>query len=274
MNPQKLTVIEEQSPNSLASLETWTQYYQSKYGADFNLNIAETDEMFLHFYGVIKSIPSEHSDHFRAWLNYFVTGERIYSSILDLAAEQFLKESVRVLDFASGYGRVARFFNRLKGVELIASDIDAKAMDFCAKELGLYTERSSFNPEDYRQDSRFDLIYVVSLFSHFSIDPWDVWMRKVISALDESGVLIFSYHGERLLTDAEKSNMECQAEGFYFFSANETRGRIDSNYYGTCYLSPHYLEDYFSGLCGIEFEIVDQGIGGVQDVCVIRKTTI
>ena len=109
------------SPKDINTVNKVTNYYKEKYGDDFSLDIAKTDEMFLHFYKVIESIPSDFSDHTRSWLNYFKIGERIYSAIMNLAGHQFSKSKIKVLDFASGYGRVARFFDYKNGAWIIAS---------------------------------------------------------------------------------------------------------------------------------------------------------
>lgn len=260
----------EHSPLDLKVINERAQFYQSKYGDDFSLDISQKDEMLLHFYKVIENIPSDFSNHTRCWLNYFKKGENISSSIIKLAENQFSKNNLKVLDFASGYGRVARFFNHKENIEITVSDIDANAMEYCSNNLGLTTVQSSLDPKDTSFNSNFDLIYIISLFSHFAIGPWDSWMKKVIGLLDGQGTLVFSYHGERLLKEQDKPFMKILANGFYFYPANETLGRLDSSYYGTCYLTPEFLKNYFSKFSGLDLEIVEQGIGGMQDVCVIQ----
>ncbi|MEM9546797.1 MAG: class I SAM-dependent methyltransferase [Bacteroidota bacterium] len=271
MTFQELVSNVEHSPNDLMVIDERKRYYRSKYGDDFSLDIAKTDEMFLHFYKKIENIPSKFSDHTRSWLNYFKKGEKISSSIMKLAENQFSKNNLKVLDFASGHGRVARFFKHMENIEITVSDIDGKAMEYSSNNLGLTTVQSSLNPEDTSFNTNFDLIYIISLFSHFAIEPWDSWMRKILGLLNEQGTLIFSYHGERLLKEVNKPLMKIMANGFYFYPANETRGRLDSDYYGTCYLTPTFLQNYFSKFPGLEVKIVEQGIGGMQDVCVIQK---
>lgn len=270
MTYQELVSSMEHSPDDLVAIDEWKRYYISKYGDDFNLDIAKTDEMLLHFYKVIENIPSKFSDHTRSWLNYFKIGEKISSSIMKLAENQLSKNNLKVLDFASGYGRVARFFDHKENIELTVSDIDKRAMEYCSNNLGLTTVLSSLDPKDTSFNTNFDLIYIISLFSHFAIDPWDSWMRKILDLLNEQGTLVFSYHGERLLKEVDKPLMKNMANGFYFYPANETMGRMEKDYYGTCYLTPEFLQNYFSKFPGLDVKIVEQGIGGRQDVCLIQ----
>lgn len=76
----------------------------------------------------------------------------------------FRKETeVRVLEFASGYGRVTRHLrDLLPGASLYASDIHPQACEFVTANISVPTLQSSARPEDLNVGSGYDFIFVIA----------------------------------------------------------------------------------------------------------------
>jgi CBS domain-containing protein len=110
------------------------------------------------------------------------------------------KQSVyRVLDFPSGYGRVLRLFKaEFPKAKLAACDIDADAVDFCAREFDATPFVSAVDPGEVQIDGEFDLIWCGSLLTHLDAPRWRGFLELFHSLLTADGVLVFTTHGRHV----------------------------------------------------------------------------
>jgi SAM-dependent methyltransferase len=143
--------------------------------------------------------------------HYFYVG---YSALfcIELALEKVSKTSIKsILDFGSGHGRVLRgLAARFPQATLTAADLNAAAVDFCAKAFGAAQVYSDENFSRLVFNTRFDLIWVGSLFTHINAERWMTLLKLFHSALTEDGVAVFSTHG----SEAERRLREGQTR-FY-----------------------------------------------------------
>jgi SAM-dependent methyltransferase len=143
--------------------------------------------------------------------HYFYVG---YSALfcVEQALEKAAKTSVKsILDFGSGHGRVLRSLAaRFPHAKLTAADLNAAAVDFCAKAFGAAPIYSDTDCSRLVFNSRFDLIWVGSLFTHISAERWTTLLKLFRTVLTEDGMAVFSTHG----TEAERRLKEGQTR-FY-----------------------------------------------------------
>ncbi|MBK8980032.1 MAG: class I SAM-dependent methyltransferase [Planctomycetes bacterium] len=108
-----------------------------------------------------------------------------------------LTELDAVLDFACGWGRVARWLRaRLGRDRVFGSDIAPASLAFCSDALGIGTFLSALDPAELRFPRAFDLIFVGSLFTHLPRPRFESWLRALLGALTPDGSLVFTTHGE------------------------------------------------------------------------------
>jgi SAM-dependent methyltransferase len=105
----------------------------------------------------------------------------------------------RVLEFASGYGRVTR---HLKIDNLTASDVHQQAGVFTATELGVRFIPAPATPEPFTVE-RFDYVFVLSLFSHLPDRTFGPWLSVLLDLLTPSGYLMFTTHAEKAAKERE-----------------------------------------------------------------------
>jgi len=183
-------------------------------------------------------VQTHDGDRERALFAYFRSG----LSIAD-AMSQILRwrcgGAVRLLDFASGYGRVTRFFLRdLPPERVWVSDVYADGVRFQEERFGVHGIVSTVRPEDFAcpSDTRFDAITVTSLFTHLPDDRFVGWLRVLLGLLRPGGVLAFSVHGLEVLVPGHSI-----PEGGILFQKLSESASLDTSDYGSTWVTEDYV---------------------------------
>jgi SAM-dependent methyltransferase len=204
-----------------------------------DLGVHEEDEMWRLFY------YRGSQDLDQSLVMYFHSGWKVWSTYRQILAWRFGEpgRAGKILDFASGYGRVTRFIVRDIPPERVwISDIYARGVEFQCRRFGVHGIVSTADPADFRCDERFDAILVSSLFSHLPAASFLAWLRRLWSLLAPGGVLVFSVHDEVLLPAGHPGKGELAARGLYFEQESES-GSLAKAQYGTAWVTEGYVRD-------------------------------
>jgi SAM-dependent methyltransferase len=208
---------------------------------------------------------------------YLQYGEELFETIARVLNDvgRPLGSVARVLDFACGYGRITRFvLTQVPAACVTVSDISHDAVEFVKATFGVRGFDSVADPAELQHDETYDVVLVVSLFSHLSLAPWRAWLRRLARLVAKDGILLFSVHGPDLADTLDPSHRAWTtmvADGFRFGAWNETRGRLAGEYYGTAYVSEAFVrrviaEDGLGALVGR----YPNALQGRQDLYVLR----
>ncbi|MEM1080250.1 MAG: class I SAM-dependent methyltransferase [Pseudomonadota bacterium] len=132
-----------------------------------------------------------------------------------------------VLEFASGFGRFTRHLAPLLPGRVTCSDVLPDTMRFAAEQFGVTTFESSFEPDQLEFPRQYELVFVLSLFTHLPVTAWPAWFKALGRAVEPGGVLLFSVHNEGMT-----EQVSLNEEGYRFFPASESPS-LDPNHYGT-----------------------------------------
>ncbi|HTQ80135.1 MAG TPA: class I SAM-dependent methyltransferase, partial [Thermoanaerobaculia bacterium] len=141
-----------------------------------NLNIHAADEMLSFLEDTFGG------DRDQALAVYFDSGRLIWETFREILAWRFgdLDRMGRLLDFASGYGRVTRFAVRDLAPERVwVADIYEQGVRFQEEQFGVHGLVSTASPTDFVTAERFDAILVSSLFSHLPEDTFHTWLARL-----------------------------------------------------------------------------------------------
>jgi SAM-dependent methyltransferase len=207
-------------------------------------------------------------DHDRdaAVTNYFQSALDQFALVRHISSWRG-KHPRRMLDFASGYGRLTRLLvHEHLADEITVSDILEGGVAFQSAQFGVRSLLSTTDPAQFEAPERYDLIFVASLFTHLPPATFTSWLRRLADLLEPEGLLIFSVHDEDLTPD--------QVEGIRFESQSESRV-LDVEEYGTTFVTEEYVRGQVSGI-GESWACVrlPRALSDWQDVYVISPAPI
>jgi SAM-dependent methyltransferase len=134
--------------------------------------------------------------HAHDWSKYErvgVSAARVVFAALALAPTASVR---RLLDFGSGYGRVARHFAALfPAARLFVADIDEQATAFCRDSFGATAVASGRDFARLDLPGELDLIWVGSVFTHIHWERMRELFASLAAALAPGGCLVATFHG-------------------------------------------------------------------------------
>lgn len=103
-------------------------------------------------------------------------------------------DSLNILDFGCGWGRLLRFWLKdLPAEQVWGGDPWAEALEHCKKsELPVNLVQTPATPPSGLPASHFDVIYAFSVFSHLSRIAADQWVGEFAKLLRPSGLVIMT----------------------------------------------------------------------------------
>lgn len=186
-------------------------------------------------------------------------------------------EHRRVLDWGCGCGRIARHLPRpMDGY--YGCDIDADNVAWCAQHLPGHYSASSLRPPLPYQEASFDLIYGVSVFTHFRSNLEALWLAELQRVAAPGALLMMTVHGQttvdyaRLDVTARRKLLErIEREGISCSGRNDQLDgcAAHENEYVNVYHSKQYVQrawgQYF------EIEQILPGYLFTHDVVIMRR---
>ena len=173
--------------------------------------------------------------------DYLADGWRTLAELVLLLerAGRSLSGCGQVLEFASGHGRFTRHLVKALGPQRVTvSDVVPGAVAFSTASFGVQGFVSTADPAALRWPGRYDLVFVLSLFSHLPRATWGAWLNRLWDAVAPGGALVFTTHGEPA---ARRAGVTLDESGFHFVAASESTA-IDAHEYGTAFTSRAFVE--------------------------------
>jgi SAM-dependent methyltransferase len=185
-----------------------------------------------------------------------------------IAAHVPLEQIGAVLDFGCGCGRVTRHW-QAHGASVSGSDLNPEAIEWCSYNLPFASFlRNGLAPPLGVDDSTFDLVYALSVFTHFSPDLQIAWRNELRRVLRPGGYLLLTTHGRSYLHVLDADEREQ-------FERGELVVRW-GDHAGSNLCSSHHPEEYLRRLFADGFAFLvfaPEGARGnpTQDLVLLRK---
>lgn len=228
-----------------------------------NTQISTDDDIFRFF--------ANHPSSKNPVRDYLADGWRTMMELHEVlgAMDMTLYKSKSFLEFASGHGRFTRHLARIfNHGQLTASDVVPGSVEFLREVMGVKVVYSQTNPQNMKFTEKYDIVFVLSLFSHLPVLVWASWLTKLYDSLSPDGVLIFSTHGERC---AALEGVQLPTEGFCFFPSSESLVLAGEDY-GTTFAKLDFVQYTVKEALGkrAEVHVIPSHFWGKQDAIIVR----
>jgi SAM-dependent methyltransferase len=183
----------------------------------------------------------------------------------------------RILDWGCGCGRVARYLAPSAG-NFSGCDIDADNVAWCMEHLAGRYSASTLRPPLPFTDNAFDLIYGVSVFTHFRPQIETLWLGELKRVAAPGATLLMTVHGQTTVDYARLDVAGRRAllkridrEGIVCSGRNE---QLDGHaVHEDEYVNVYHAQRYIHRTWGRYFEIVEilRGYIFTHDLVIMRR---
>jgi SAM-dependent methyltransferase len=232
----------------------------------FTNEISPTDLLFDY----LLRVPMK-GDRARA-TGAYLSGGRDCAQRFATLCREYGDEPKSVLEFASGYGRVARHVAELApALSWTCCDIHPQAVAFISEKIGLRAFLSTTDPAQWAAPALYDVVFALSFFSHTPDHRFGPWLAALVRAATPGGLLIFTTHGETSIAKnyaPRGIHIDLGAAGHHW-SPNSDQLDLDPIEYGTSFVTRAYVEDKI-GPCGALLDFRPGYWWGHQDLYILR----
>ncbi len=216
--------------NAIERLDT-----ADSYGRWMRLNCAihPQDDIFRFFAGYpgcLNPVRDYLADGWRTLSELMVLLEKLDRPLLGMQ---------QVLEFASGYGRFTRHLAKVLPGRVTCAEVLPGASEFLAREFAVDTVESTHEPELLQLPRRYDLVFVLSLFTHLPVPMWGPWLRVLADAVEPGGILLFTVHSEDA---AAEYGVGFDDDGVCFLPSSESPA-LSAEQYGTTFTTAQVVVD-------------------------------
>ena len=202
---------------------------------------------------------------------YFRGGKADAEKLLELMKLFGMNErGSRVLEFASGYGRITRHFT--KRCNVTASDIHPAAVEMIQSRLKTPAYVSSHGPYELSIPGQYDFVFAISLFSHLPDATFGPWIAALLSLTKPNGHLLFTTHGPK----GRQVFPELPSpgpDGIGFAPLSE-QADLDGHRYGTTTVTPDYVRQKIVSVGGELVSYDEIEWWGFQDQWIVRRPPV
>jgi hypothetical protein len=198
---------------------------------------------------------------------YLDKGRQIAECVLALGDLAFPEAgSGALLDFASGFGRSTRFLvTALPAKCVTVSDVQRAGLAYQAATFGVRTLDSTLDPELFRPEASFDLVFAASFFSHVPPARFAPWLRRLAALCRDDGLVAFS--------TLPVSGDQMALGGQVVHVPESESAVLTPEDYGTTWVSDRFVSDALAEArrAGDRLEVVRRGLCARQDLWVLRR---
>jgi SAM-dependent methyltransferase len=201
---------------------------------------------------------------------YLADGWRTLSELMLIleSVDRPLARSRSLLEFASGFGRFTRHLARVLPGRVTCSDLQPGSMEFARAQFGVNAFYSGTEPASLRIPGRYDVVFVLSMFTHLPPRRWAEWLETLFAAVEPGGVLVFSVHGE---AHGREQGVSLDGDGTRFLASSESAS-LGTDAYGTTFTTRSFVERQVArALPGFAAHYRDTAFWVGQDAVIVEK---
>jgi len=202
--------------------------------------------------------------------SYLYKGRESARQILSLLEKYKSPESLVILDWGCGPGRITRHLPSLleDSCKLYGTDPNKKYVAWCKKNIpGIEFSVNDLAPPMHKFDSNFfDFIYGISIFTHMSGNMHFLWNEEIMRILKPGGIFLFTTQGESFIEKLSNQERTLFHEGKIIEKSNTKEGhRTYSSFQPTAFIKSMVKNhEILENIPGKKYS-------GEQDIWIIKK---
>jgi SAM-dependent methyltransferase len=195
-----------------------------------------------------------------------------------------------VLDFGCGCGRTILHWRMDNFHQFTGCDVDRVSVEWLARHFpGTEFVTNRFDPPLPFRDGQFDLVYALSLFSHFALHDQEIWLDELLRVARPGGIVMPTIQGEHALRVFQGvpqwrrplKDRSVAQEGFIYepypnsvLNGGEYAVGVQSEIrevtYGLTFMSPEFIRSRWTKAATV-LGIFEGTVDNLQDVVVLQK---
>ena len=142
---------------------------------------------------------------------YFYGGIETCKWLISILEKHIMLKNISILDWGCGPGRIVRHFPVLldKSCNIYDTDYNEYSIKWCRENIkGVVFSQNSLNPPMAFNDSSFDIILSISIFTHLSEKNHIEWFNELLRIARQNAIILFSTHGNAFLNKLSKKEID------------------------------------------------------------------
>lgn len=184
--------------------------------------------------------------------DYLDTGRRDFNKLSKILESLKIgkDQPSTILDFGCGSSRTLRHFFELDSAwKYFGTDLDKEAIEWNRKHFDSQANWSlnQVAPSTQFRDKYFDIIYAISIFTHFDEQLQRVWLQEFKRILKDNGTLIITVHGKAVWQDNQDWRLKVRSKGMHFMHTHKgirNLTRTPSHYHTALHSKDYILETW------------------------------
>jgi SAM-dependent methyltransferase len=139
---------------------------------------------------------------------YFIDGRDSAIWLINFLKPHVHLADKKILDWGCGPARLTRHLpSLLPDCKIFGTDYNPVTIEWCRKNIpAVQFSTNNLNPPTLYENSFFDVIYGISIFTHLSLVNHQAWFEELVRILAPGGILLLTTHGtafKEILTEKE-----------------------------------------------------------------------
>lgn len=145
---------------------------------------------------------------------YFYGGKEVAEWLKSHFKKHKNLKSINILDWGCGPARVVRHLPEVvnNDCKFYGTDYNKESIQWCQQNIkNVNFSLNNLNPPLPYEDSIFDVIYGISIFTHLSESLHLEWLNELLRVTNKDGIIFLTTHGEifkNILTTEENKNFD------------------------------------------------------------------
>jgi len=203
---------------------------------------------------------------------YYEGGLKTAIGLLEKLSRHRELKGISILDWGCGPARILRHLPVIldNSCEIHGTDYNSETIRWCREHIDRVTfSQNQLHPPTVYEDSYFDALYGISIFTHLSEENHRKWYAELIRITKRGGVLLLTTHGKiyrQMLTNPEREQ--------YDQGNLVVRGKVvEGHRVYAAFQPPEYARNLFESKAEI-LEYIEGTVkswGLEQDIWIMRK---